>query len=93
MSIVVKTKIHKYNIATKNYELMDQEVEVLTVHFEKGTMRVRWVEQDTRTYPNSQGKVQTDNISNRSFLEQYRVVKEQHYQELSWQVSPERMGQ
>ena len=85
MTFLVKTQIRKYNIATKDYEPMDQEVEVLTVHFEKGTMRVRWVEQDTRTYPNSQGKVQTDNISNKSFLEQYRVVKAQHLQELSWQ--------
>jgi hypothetical protein len=73
--MLVSTQVRKYNIATKDYELMDQVVEVLTVHFEKGTMRVRWVENDPRTYPASQGKIQTDNMSNKSFLEQYSVVE------------------
>ncbi len=72
--MLVSTQVRKYNIATKDYELMDQVVEVLTVHFEKGTMRVRWVENDPRTYPNSQGKIQTDNMSNRAFLDQYQVT-------------------
>ena len=72
---IVKTQIRKYNIHTKNYELMDQEVEVLTVHFAKQTMRVRWTETDPRTYPFFQGKVTTDNISNKDFMAQYKVEK------------------
>ena len=72
---VVKTQVRKMNIQTKTYDLMDQEVEVLTVHFAKESMRVRWVEQDTRTYPFMLGKVQTDNISNADFLAQYKVEK------------------
>ena len=73
MNLMLNTQVRKYNCATGNYELMDQEIEVLTVHFEKGTMRVRWVENDPRTYPNSQGRVQTDNMSNKAFFERYEI--------------------
>ena len=74
MILKVKTKVQKTNVHTKQYELMDQEVEVLTVHFAKGTMRVRWVENDPRTYEFIQGKVQTVDMSNKDFLQQYSII-------------------
>lgn len=73
MNPVVKAKVVKMNVETGEYELMDQEVEVLTLHLNKNTMRVRWVEQDPRTYPMHQGTIRTSDISSNAFFNQYEL--------------------
>jgi hypothetical protein len=70
---VVTAKVQK--LLDRQWMWVDQEVEVLTVHFAKGTMRVRWIENDPRTNPIHHGKVQTDNISNEAFLREYSIKR------------------
>ena len=69
--ILVTAKVQK--LLDRQWVVVDQEVEVLTVHFAKGTMRVRWKENDPRTGDLCFGKVQTDNISNEAFLREYTI--------------------
>jgi hypothetical protein len=49
-----------------------REVEVLTVHFNKGTMRVRFMDDGMFGKP---PKVRIENISNAAFIEQYQVKR------------------
>ena len=74
MTLLVNAPIEKRIEETEEWIVVHQEVEVLTIHFETGTMRVRYVETDPRVAPHRIGKVQTENISNESFFEQYRIV-------------------
>ena len=81
----VNTQVLKLNEHTGNWEWMDQQVEVLTVHFNTETMRVRWIEQDQRVWEGRHGKVQTCNISSKAFFEQHTMpnIAKLFIQELS----------
>ena len=71
--ILVNAKVQK--LLDREWETVDQEVEVLTVHFAKGTMRVRWIENDPRAWSGHHGRVQTANIGNEAFLREYSIRK------------------
>ena len=65
----VKAKVTvKYDFVKGIYEQDEIEVEVLTVHFEKRTMRVRYMSVD---WFGKGPKIQTTDISAEPFFEKY----------------------
>lgn len=66
----------RYDRIPGDYIYDDVEVEILTVHFEKRTMRVRY---EANIFGHSKSEIRTVNISAEPFFEKYRVVEAHDY--------------